>query len=82
MPPRWLRLLSKPYVFLPAGFLIINVAVSIFPDPPAVREANERKWAQAQQRREEAYERAVMEQIERANPGAFDRNWDPDRDRD
>lgn len=87
MPPRWLNP-RNPYFFFPTGILILTACLNIFPDPPAVQEAEARKWALAKQRREEEYERAMeqrIEKFERENPGVFDRKWkndDEEQDRD
>lgn len=75
-PPRWLRLLSNPFVFFAAGFLVLNAVYNVFPEPPAIQEAQARRWALAKRQREEDYERAMEQQIEkdeRERPGAWER---------
>lgn len=80
MLPSWLRL-GNPYIFFPGGFLVFNFLVKTFPEPPAIQEAQARRWAQAKQAREDEFERVITERIEkyeRENPGVFDQapKWD------
>lgn len=79
MPPRWLRL-SNPLIYFPGSIFVFSFLLNTFPDPPAVQEAQSRRWAQAKRQREEANQRAMEARIERyeqENPGVFDRpRWD------
>ena len=83
MPPRWLRL-SNPLVCFPLSIPVYLFFFNAFPDPPAVQDAQSRRWAQAKRQREEAYQRAMEARIERheqENPGVFDRpKWDNNDD--
>ncbi|CAF9922968.1 hypothetical protein IMSHALPRED_005816 [Imshaugia aleurites] len=84
MPPRFLRP-TNPLLLAPLAILAINGALAIFPDPPAVQEAQAKKWASAKRQREEKFERVIearIEAFERENPGVLDRRevWNDDDD--
>ena len=83
--PRWFRL-ANPWISFPSSIVAVWLCIQEFPDPPAVQEAQARKWARARQEREEDFLRATEEKIEkfkRENPEAFNRILDEVRqDRD
>ena len=54
-------------------------ALNLWPDPPAVQEAEKRRRIQRLQQREEEFTRRIEQRIEayeRENPGWLDSKWD------
>lgn len=79
MPPRF----SNPA--WRHGLLILGIAlaVNVYPDPPAVQEAQERKYEQLKRRREEEQRRTIEQRIdkfEQENPGWLEAKWPGDND--
>lgn len=83
MPPHWLRP-SNPFIYLPISFILFNVTLAFFPDPPVLQEAQARNRELARKRSEEEYGKkieAYVEQYERENQKLFDREkWDDEED--
>lgn len=81
MPPRF----SNPAWRY--GFIILGISVvySVYPDPPAVQEAQARKYEQLKRRREEEQRRTIEQRIdkfEQENPGWLEAKWPGDNDND